>query len=63
MEIHIAGGEKLEYIMDKTSQLEETNASYAKWYAKKQKVKRWLLTSMSLEIIKRYLQLDIAHEI
>jgi len=36
---------------------------YAKWYAKNQKVKVWLLTAMSPDIIKRYLRLSIACEI
>ncbi|KAJ0076641.1 hypothetical protein Patl1_35374 [Pistacia atlantica] len=63
MEMHIAGREKLEYIMGKTLQPTETNASYAKWYAENQKVKGWLLTSMSPEIMKQYLRLRTAREI
>ncbi|KAJ0098645.1 hypothetical protein Patl1_20752 [Pistacia atlantica] len=43
MEMHIAGCEKLEYIMGKTPQPTETDASYAKWYAEKQKVKGWII--------------------
>ncbi|KAJ0099192.1 hypothetical protein Patl1_19961 [Pistacia atlantica] len=62
MEMQIAGCEKLEYLMSKTSP-KVTDPSYAKWYAKNQKVKGWLLTSMSLEIMKRYLRLPIAREI
>ena len=55
LEMHIAGREKLEYIMGTTPQPKATDASYAKWYAENQKVKGWLLTSMSPEIMKRYL--------
>ncbi|KAJ0076638.1 hypothetical protein Patl1_35373 [Pistacia atlantica] len=63
MEMHIAGREKLEYIMGKTLQPTETNASYAKWYAENQKVKGWLLTSMSPEIMKQYLRLRTARDL
>ncbi|XP_068667815.1 uncharacterized protein [Aristolochia californica] len=42
---------------------QETDASYAKWYAENQKVKEWLLTSMSPNIMKRYIRLRTAHEI
>eukprot|EP00268_Persea_americana_P033112 TRINITY_DN32835_c0_g1_i1.p1 TRINITY_DN32835_c0_g1~~TRINITY_DN32835_c0_g1_i1.p1 ORF type:complete len:150 (-),score=24.67 TRINITY_DN32835_c0_g1_i1:45-494(-) len=61
--MHIAGCEKLEYIMGTTPQPKATDASYAKWYAENQKVKGWLLTSMSPEIMKRYLRLRTAREI
>ncbi|XP_068666389.1 uncharacterized protein [Aristolochia californica] len=57
MEMQIAGREKLEYIMGKTQFPQETDASYAKWYAENQKVKGWLLTTMSLDIMKRYIRL------
>jgi len=60
MEMQIAGREKLEYLMSNTSP-EITDPSYVKWYAENQKVKGWLLTSMSLEIMKRYLRLPTAH--
>ena len=63
LDMQIAGREKLEYIMGKTDPPKETDATYAKWYAKNQKVKVWLLTSMSPEIMKRYLQLRTAREI
>jgi hypothetical protein len=62
MEMQIAGREKLEYLMSKTSP-KVTDPSYAKWYAENQKVKGWLLTSMSPEIMKRYLRLPTAREI
>ena len=60
--MQIAGREKLEYLTSKTS-LKVTDPSYAKWYAENQKVKGWLLTSMSPEIMKRYLRLPTAREI
>ena len=62
MEMQIAGREKLEYLMSKTSP-KVTDTSYAKWYAENQKVEGWLLTSMSPKIMKRYLRLPTAHEI
>ncbi|KAG6763432.1 hypothetical protein POTOM_030847 [Populus tomentosa] len=62
MEMQIAGREKLEYLVSNTIP-EKTDPSYAKWYAENQKIKGWLLTSMSPEIMKRYLRLPTAHEI
>ncbi|XP_068636051.1 uncharacterized protein [Aristolochia californica] len=62
MEMQIVGREKLEYIMGKTPFPQETDASYAKWYAESQKVKGWLLTSMSPDIMKRYIRLRTARE-
>ena len=62
MEMHIIECEKLEYFMSKTS-LKVTNTSYAKLYAENQKVKGWLLTSMSPEIMKHYLRLPSTYEI
>ena len=61
--MHIARREKLEYIMGTTPQPKVIDAFYAKWYAENQKVKGWLLTSMSPEIMKRYLRLRTAREI
>ncbi|KAJ1401570.1 gag-polypeptide of LTR copia-type [Sesbania bispinosa] len=63
MEMHIAKREKISYIRGKEKQLVEQDLDYEKWYAENQKVKRWLLLSMSLEIIKRYLRLATTHEI
>ena len=57
VEMHIAEREKLSYIQDKTNPSKESEDGYEKWYAENQKVKRWLLMSMSLEIMKRYLRL------
>lgn len=58
MEMHIVKREKLSYICSKTRTL---TYGYEKWYAKNKKVKRWLLMSMSLEIMKHYL--PTIHEI
>lgn len=63
MEIHIAGRQKLEYLTGKPPPPLVTDASYAKWYAENQKVKGWLLTSMSPEIMKQYLRLPTTREI
>ncbi|KAJ0085006.1 hypothetical protein Patl1_30343 [Pistacia atlantica] len=49
--------------MGKTPLPQDTDASYAKWYAENQKVKGWLLTSMSLDIMKHYIRLRTTHEI
>ncbi|KAF2283126.1 hypothetical protein GH714_043456 [Hevea brasiliensis] len=62
-EMHIAEWEKLSYIRGKMKQPTESDDGYEKWYAENQKVKRWLLMSMTLEIMKRYLRLSTAHEI
>ena len=63
MEMHIAEREKLLYINGKKKKPAETNVGYARWYAEDKKVKRWLVMSMSLEIMKQYLRLATAHEI
>lgn len=63
LEMQIAEHDKSEYIVGKTPQPKETDANYGKWCAENQKVKRWLLISMSPEIMKRYLRLATAREI
>ncbi|KAJ0092972.1 hypothetical protein Patl1_25000 [Pistacia atlantica] len=63
MEMHIAEREKLSYIRGKKPPPKESDEGYEKWYAENQKVKRWLLMSMSPEIMKRYLRLSTAREI
>ncbi|WVZ21044.1 hypothetical protein V8G54_008366 [Vigna mungo] len=63
MEMHIAERETLSYIRGKEKQPAEEDPGYEKWYAENQKVKRWLLLSMSPEIMKRYLHLATTHEI
>ncbi|RVW54112.1 hypothetical protein CK203_005253 [Vitis vinifera] len=49
--MHIAEREKLSYIRGKTNLPKESEDGYEKWYAENQKVKRWLLMSMSPERI------------
>ena len=63
VEMHIAEREKLSYIRGNTNPPKELEDEYEKWYAENQKVKRWLLMSMSLEIMKPYLHLPTAQEI
>ncbi|KAL5743492.1 hypothetical protein ACOSQ2_026608 [Xanthoceras sorbifolium] len=63
MEMHIAGREKLDYIIGDSPQPRTHDPTYSKWYAENQKVKSWLLTSMAPEIMKRYLRLRTAREI
>ena len=63
MEMHLAEREKLSFIRGKTKPPAETDEGYEKWYADNQKVKRWLLMSMTPEIMKRYLRLSTAYEI
>ncbi|KAF9662592.1 hypothetical protein SADUNF_Sadunf18G0070400 [Salix dunnii] len=62
MEMQIIEQEKLEYLVSNTVP-ENTDPSYAKWYAENQKIKGWLLNSMSPKIMKRYLRLPTAHGI
>ena len=63
VEMHIAEREKLSYIRGKTNPPKESEDGYEKWYAENQKVKKWLLMSMSPEIMKHYLRLPTAQEI
>ena len=63
MEMHIAEWENLFYIQDKTKPPIESEDGYEKWYAENKKVNRWLLISMSLEIMNHYSCLPTAQEI
>lgn len=54
IKMHIVEREKLSYIMDKTALPTVLDTGYEKWYAKIQKVIRWLLMSMPSNIIMRY---------
>ncbi|KAH9754441.1 hypothetical protein KPL71_015444 [Citrus sinensis] len=63
IEMHLAEREKLSYIRNNTKSSEESSKEYEKWYSENQKVKKWLLISMSPEIMKRYLRIPIAYEI
>ena len=63
VEMHIVEREKLSYIPGKKNLPKELEDGYEKWYDENQKVKRWLLMSMSPKIMKRYLRLPTAQEI
>ena len=63
MEMHIAEREKLSFIVGKTKHPLESEDGYERWYTDNQKMKRWLLMSMNLEIMKRYLRVPTAREI
>jgi arginyl-tRNA synthetase len=62
IEMHITEKEKLSFIRG-TQTPAKKEEGYKKWYADNKKVKRWLLMSMTPEIIKRYLRLPTAHDI
>lgn len=61
--MHIAEKEKLSLIRRKSPPPTEKDDGYEKWYSDNQKVKRWLLMSMSPEIMKRYIRLATAQDI
>ena len=61
--MHIAKWEKSSYICGKEVPPAKSDDGYEKWYVENQKVKRWLLMSMSLEIMKRYLCLSTTRDI
>ena len=63
IEMQIVGREKLDYIIGDSPQPDAKDPSYSKRYAENQKIKSWLLTSMTSEIMKRYLRLRTAREI
>ena len=58
MEMHIAEKEKLSFIRGNSQPPTEKDDEYEKWNVDNQKVKRWLLISMSPEIMKRYIRLS-----
>ena len=62
LEMQIAEKEKLSFIRG-TSPPKEKDEDYEKWYSENQKVKRWLLMSMSPEIMNRYIRLPTARDI
>jgi hypothetical protein len=63
MEMHIAEKEKLSFIRGKSQPPTEKDEGYEKWDADNQKVKRWLLMSMTLDIMKQYICLPTARDI
>jgi hypothetical protein len=63
MEMHLAEKEKLSFVRGCTQPPTEKDDGYEKWYTDNQKVKRWLLMSMSPDIMKRYIRLKTARDI
>ena len=61
--MQITGREKLDYIIGDSPQPNAKDPSYSKWYAENQKIKGWLRTSMTSDIMKRYLRLRTTREI
>ncbi|KAH0730316.1 hypothetical protein KY289_001504 [Solanum tuberosum] len=61
--MYIAEKDKLSFVRGSTQPPTKKDEGYEKWYTDNQKVKRWLLISMSPEIMKRYIRLPIAQEI
>ena len=60
VEMHIVERENFSYIRVKKKPPKKLENGYEKWYAENQKVKRWLLMSMSPKIMKCYLCLATA---
>ena len=63
LEMQIDENEKLSFIRGTSSPPKEKDEGYEKWYSDNQNVKRWLLMSMSLEIMKLYIRLPTARDI
>ena len=63
LEMQIVEKEKLSFIRGTSPPPKEKYEGYEKWYLDNQKVKRWLLMSMSPEIMKRYIRLPTARDI
>ena len=63
LEMHIAEEERRSFIRGNSRPPAEKDDGYEKWYADNQKVKRWLLISMSPEIMKRYIRLPTARDV
>ncbi|GMP69977.1 hypothetical protein CsSME_00029035 [Camellia sinensis var. sinensis] len=58
MEMHIAEKKKLSFIRGNSQPPIETDDGYEKWYVNNQRVKKWLLISMSPNIMKQYIRLS-----
>ncbi|GMY39012.1 putative transcription factor interactor and regulator CCHC(Zn) family [Fagus crenata] len=63
MDMHNAKKEKLSLLRGNSQPPTEKDDGYEKWYVDNQNVKRWLLMSMSLEIMKQYIRLPTAQDI
>ena len=63
LEMQIDEKEKLSFICGTSPPPKEKYEGYEKWYSDNHKVKRWLLMSLSPEIMKRYIRLPPARDI
>ena len=63
LEMQITEKEKLSFIRDTLPPPKEKDEGYEMWYSDNQKVKRWLLMSISPKIMKRYIRLPTAGDI
>ena len=63
LEMQIVEKEKLSFIRGTSPPPKDKYEGYEKWYSDNQKVKRWLLMSMSPEIMKRYIRIPTAQDI
>ena len=63
MKMQIVDREQLTYIMTKTAPLDVSDKGHEKWYAGNKKVSRYLLMSMSPDIMKHYQHIPAACEI
>ena len=63
LEMQIVEKETLSFIRGTSPPPKEKDEGYEKWYSDNYKVKRWLLISMSLEIMKRYVRLPTTRDI
>ena len=63
LEMQIAEKEKFSFIRGTSPPPEEKDEGYEKWYPDNKRIKRWLLMSMSPEIMKRYIRLPTARDI
>ena len=59
LEMQIVEKKKLSFTRGTLPPPKEKDEDYEKWYSDNQKVKRWLLMSMSPEIMKRYIRLSM----
>ena len=63
LEMQIAEKEKLSFIRGTSPPPKKKDEGYEKWYSDNQKVKRWLLMSMSPKIMKGYIRLPTTRDI
>ena len=63
LEMQIVEKETLYFICGTSPPPKEKDEGYEKWYSDNQKVKRWLLMSMSPEIMKQYILLPTSRDI